>query len=72
MTFQTAVFPHDPNTYAPATTVCDATVRPVTAAAGAERGCVGVGTDFGVKAKFLQSVFLGEPDVDLESYCALC
>ncbi len=79
-TFQTAVFPHDPNTYGPATTVCDATVRPVTAAvAGAdptgtvdERGCVGVGTDLGVKAKFLQSVFLGEPDVDLESYCVLC
>lgn len=32
----------------------------------------GLGAAFGVKAKIVQSVFLGEPDIDLAAYCVLC
>jgi hypothetical protein len=34
--------------------------------------CCGVGASLGIKATFLQSVFLGAPEVELASYCALC
>jgi hypothetical protein len=34
--------------------------------------CCGVGFSAGIKATFLQSVFLGEPEVDVDSYCVLC
>ncbi len=41
---------------------------------GQLRETVGVNLGFGIstRAQILQSVFLGEPDVDLESYCVLC
>lgn len=32
----------------------------------------GVGANFAVKARFLLSAFLGEPEVDVETYCVLC
>jgi hypothetical protein len=32
----------------------------------------GIGVRLGLKGQFLVSVFLGPPDVDIESYCALC
>jgi hypothetical protein len=34
--------------------------------------CCGAGVYFGIKAQFLQSLFLGTPDVSVESYCVLC
>jgi hypothetical protein len=34
--------------------------------------CCGVGVILGTKAQFLQSVFLGPPEVDLAAYCVLC
>lgn len=36
--------------------------------------CCGLGVSLGVKAKFLQSVFLGPPpeSVDIDDYCVLC
>lgn len=34
--------------------------------------CCGVGFTMGVKATFLQSVFLGPPETDIDSYCILC
>lgn len=34
--------------------------------------CCGIGPYFGVKAQFVQSVFIGEPEVALDTYCALC
>jgi hypothetical protein len=37
-----------------------------------DTGTFGAGVDVGIKAKFVQSVFVGEPDVDLETYCVLC
>jgi hypothetical protein len=32
----------------------------------------GVGGQVGVRAKFVQSLFLGEPEVDITTYCVLC
>lgn len=32
----------------------------------------GVGLHLGTKAKFLHSLFVGEPEVDIDSYCLLC
>lgn len=32
----------------------------------------GAGVYFAVEGKFVQSVFVGEPEVDLDSYCVLC
>ncbi|MGB1697199.1 MAG: carboxypeptidase-like regulatory domain-containing protein [Thermoplasmatota archaeon] len=32
----------------------------------------GVGIQYGIKANYLVTLFLGEPDVDIETYCALC
>jgi hypothetical protein len=32
----------------------------------------GIGAQFGVRAKFVQSLFIGEPEVDIETYCVLC
>lgn len=37
-----------------------------------ETGTFGAGVDVGVRGKFVQSVFVGEPDVDIASYCVLC
>lgn len=34
--------------------------------------CCGVGVVLGTKAQFLQTVFIGPPEVDLEAYCVLC
>ena len=34
--------------------------------------CCGVGAGVGVQAQFVQSVFVGAPEVDLASYCTLC
>lgn len=34
--------------------------------------CCGAGVSLGIKAKILQTVFLGPPEVDPESYCVLC
>ncbi len=34
--------------------------------------CCGVGFTMGVKAKFLQSIFLGPPEVDIDEFCVLC
>jgi hypothetical protein len=31
-----------------------------------------VGFKTGIQADFLVSLFLGEPDVELESYCIIC
>ncbi|HUR25660.1 MAG TPA: carboxypeptidase-like regulatory domain-containing protein [Candidatus Thermoplasmatota archaeon] len=33
--------------------------------------CCGLGAQFGIKAKFVQSIFLGEPEVDIASYGVL-
>ncbi|MEA3189792.1 MAG: Carboxypeptidase regulatory-like domain [Thermoplasmata archaeon] len=33
--------------------------------------CCGAGAHFGIKAKFVQSLFLGPPEVDLDSYAVL-
>jgi hypothetical protein len=33
--------------------------------------CCGAGAHFGIKAKFVQSLFIGEPEVDLDSYGVL-
>jgi hypothetical protein len=33
--------------------------------------CCGAGAHFGIKAKFVQSLFLGEPEVDVNSYGVL-
>jgi hypothetical protein len=33
--------------------------------------CCGAGAHFGIKAKFVQSLFLGEPEVDIDSYSVL-
>lgn len=32
----------------------------------------GIGAQFGIQAKFVVTLFLGEPEVDIETYCALC
>lgn len=32
----------------------------------------GIGPQAGVRAKFVQSLFIGEPEVDIETYCVLC
>jgi hypothetical protein len=37
-----------------------------------ETGTFGAGADVGVRAKFVQSVFVGEPETDIETYCVLC
>lgn len=37
-----------------------------------DTGTFGVGLDVGIRAKFVQSVFVGEPEVDIETYCVLC
>jgi hypothetical protein len=52
-------------------TVFDAecSVDPAGTLCGESRGA---GAQIGVKAKFVQSLFLGEPDVDINSYCVLC
>ena len=34
--------------------------------------CCGVGAGVGVEAQFVQSVFVGAPEVDIASYCVLC
>jgi hypothetical protein len=34
-------------------------------------GTFGVGVDVGIRARFIQSVFVGEPEVDIESYAVL-
>jgi hypothetical protein len=44
-------------------------------APGAARGCFesrGIGAQIGVRAKFVQSLFIGEPDVYIATYCVLC
>jgi hypothetical protein len=33
--------------------------------------CCGVGAHFGIKAKFVQSLFIGEPEVDIATYGVL-
>jgi len=33
--------------------------------------CCGAGAHFGIQAKFLQTLFLGKPDVDVDHYCVL-
>jgi hypothetical protein len=35
-----------------------------------DKRCIGAGA--GIKAQFLLSLFIGEPDVDLDAYCVLC
>lgn len=35
-------------------------------------GDFGASLDTGIKGKFVQSVFVGEPDVDVATYCVLC
>jgi hypothetical protein len=35
-------------------------------------GTYGAGVDFGVRGTIIQSVFIGEPDVDIATYCVLC
>jgi hypothetical protein len=37
-----------------------------------DTGTFGAGVDVGIKAKFVQTVFVGEPEVDLATYCVLC
>ena len=32
----------------------------------------GLGAQVGVRAKFVQSLFIGDPEVDIETYCVLC
>jgi hypothetical protein len=34
--------------------------------------CCGAGAHFGIRAKFVQSLFIGPPEVDVSSYCVLC
>ena len=36
------------------------------------RVCCGLGARIGIQAKFIQSVFIGEPQVDPAAYCVLC
>ena len=33
--------------------------------------CCGVGAHFGIKAKFIQTLFLGPPEVEIDHYCVL-
>ncbi|MFA5942995.1 MAG: carboxypeptidase regulatory-like domain-containing protein [Candidatus Thermoplasmatota archaeon] len=35
-------------------------------------GTYGAGVDFGVRGKIVETVFIGEPEVDIASYCVLC
>lgn len=35
-------------------------------------GAYGLGVGMGIRAKVVQSVFIGEPEVDVASYCVLC
>lgn len=37
----------------------------------ANRLCCGLGAQAGIRAKFIQSIFLGEPTVPIEQYCVL-
>ena len=37
-----------------------------------DTGTFGAGIDVGIRAKFVQSVFVGDPETDIESYCVLC
>ena len=37
-----------------------------------DTGTFGVGVDVGIRAKFVQSVFVGEPVADIATYCVLC
>lgn len=32
----------------------------------------GIGAQFGIEAKFVISLFIGEPEVDIETYCTIC
>jgi hypothetical protein len=36
------------------------------------QGDFGASVDLGIRAKFVQSVFVGEPEVNIETYCVLC
>lgn len=65
--WQTIVFPHGEFYGEVHSTVCPPGVPGVVSFT-----CLyGVGADFGVKAKIVQSVFLGPPDVDITSYAVL-
>lgn len=37
-----------------------------------DTGTFGAGVDVGIRAKFVQSVFVGEPVADIATYCVLC
>ena len=65
---QTAIFPH-PDNYGLLRPVAEI-VDPPLAETG--RSVRGIGPAMGVKAQFLQSIFLGEPEVDIDAYCVLC
>ena len=34
--------------------------------------CCGVGVKVGTQAQFVQTLFLGDPEIDVEAYCVLC
>jgi hypothetical protein len=61
--FQTTVFPHGEGY----TELHEATQDTICV-----DGCGGAGADVGVRAKIVQTVFIGEPDVDIATYCVLC